>query len=121
MVPNAAIVWQNAVDAVPATSETKGNVTVNNMGSPGRPAFFEASFSMYAKVEIGGQQTTMYFTPSIPVHNLPKDASFLRVEDEAVLKLAEMLRAVADDCERQVAAFGLTSSDEPKGDMPASV
>jgi hypothetical protein len=112
LVPNANIEWDNGVEAVPATSKKEGNVTINNMGTPGRPAHFTASFSMYAKADVEGQETVMYFTPSIPVSGFDKSAPFIEVEDAAVLKLAAFLRAIADDCERQVATFDI-KTDPP--------
>lgn len=100
--PNGEIFYVAKVPEVPATTETKGNVTINNMGSPGVPSYFEVSFRTVATFDHDGVHRDFYLTPSIVISGHSKDSTFREIESKAARSVAPMLRAIADEIEQQV-------------------
>ena len=52
-IANGTVRFVREVEAVPTTSETTGNVTVNNMGSDGVPAHYLVGFMVSADMAEG--------------------------------------------------------------------
>jgi hypothetical protein len=104
----------SAVDEVPATSKTTGNVTVNNMGSPGSPAYFEVSFMLSADFEEGGMTRTNIFHWNVSVLDMNIKSSYRDVESEAARKIGPMLRQLADSIEKQVAEYDARKANDNK-------
>lgn len=111
-IPNAEIYWVNEIEAVPKTTKRDGNVTINNMGSPGRPGYFSVSFRMNAKFETGEISESLWFTPTVPIIGATKDISFGELEDQAMHELPAMFRALADDIERQITTWDAGLEDD---------
>lgn len=100
--------------AMPATTETKGNVTVNNMGSPGQAAFWEVTnmFSCIFEAEDETFSNIFHLTTRLP--GTAGETPYIEIEAEAARQFAPMLRAVADSIEKQVAEFD-AKQKKPKG------
>lgn len=107
-----AVTFYKEIDPVPASSHRDGNVTVNNMGSPGRPSYFEASFMLDAGMESGGLSFHNIFHLKALVTGQPKDTPYAQVETEAYEQLAPMLRALAQALEDQAKALSEASNSE---------
>ena len=91
--------------AVPATTETKGNVTVNDMGSPGKAAFWEVSNMFSCTFEAGDETFSNIFHLTTRIPGSTGATPYIELEAEAARQYAPMLRAIADSIEKQVAEF----------------
>lgn len=91
------------IEAVPESSETTGNVTVNNMGSPEIAAHHLVTFHLDSAFEGSGLRIPIQFSWSVIVAGMEPEASYLQVESEAARLIAPMLRDVAASIEEQVA------------------
>lgn len=105
IIPNAEIGWVNEIPAVPQSTKVEGNVTINNMGSPGVPSYFDATFSIHAKFEHKGVKQTLLLMPHVPILGETKEVAFGEIEGKALRKLGPMFRAIADDFDRQMAEW----------------
>ncbi len=109
---NGDVTFYSKVDAVPASSETNGNVTINHSGKPEVPARFEVSFMLSVTAEEAGLEFSNVFHLKTLVKEGDSNASYRQVESEAARHLAPMLRSVADKIEQNVAEFD--AREEPK-------
>ncbi|MDB5678649.1 hypothetical protein [Sphingomonas bacterium] len=98
-----SIKFIKAIEPTPTTSETEGNVTVKNMGSPGVPAYYDASFMLHAKHDKSGVTFSNIFHWNVIVNAKTIDAPYSEIEGAAALQIAPMLRELADEIEKQVA------------------
>ena len=105
---NGRVVFNSRVDAVPPSSETKGNVTINNMGQSGSPAHFEVTFmiSVGGKVNNLDNKNIFHWTTVVPVED--QETSYREIESQGAQQLAPMLRSVADKIEKLVSDFDQT-------------
>lgn len=100
-----SIQFVKAVEEVPTSSKTQGNVTINNMGSAGIPAYFEATFMLSSTIEAEGVTRDNIFHWSTILPDRPASTPYLEIEAEAARQLAPSLRELADAIEKEVAAF----------------
>ncbi|MGH0244376.1 hypothetical protein [Sinorhizobium meliloti] len=102
---NGNIRFNSKVDAVPATSKTTGNVTINNAGQEEIPAHYETSFMISVYGEERGIEfsNVFHWNDIVPIDRA--DAPYREIEDAAARRLAPMLRAVADQVDQEMAAF----------------
>ena len=104
-IEHGEIAYVPEVPTVEPTSETTGNVTINNMGSPGTPAHFVVTFSTNATFETSGVRSSLYLRPNVVVTGESKESAFEAIEGLAAKCLAPMLREIADKIERQVEEY----------------
>ena len=97
--------YRKEVEPIPATSETKGNVTINNQGQPGVPEHFEVSFMLNCPFEDAPVDYSNVFHWTVIVLGHGKDTPYSKIEAEAARQIVPMLRDVAqrledsaDDC-----------------------
>ena len=107
-----SITFYKEIEPVPASSHRDGNVTVNNIGSPGRAAYFEASFMLDAEMESGGLTFHNIFHLKALVTGQPNDTPYSKVETEAYEQLAPMLRSLAQALEDQAKESGEANDPE---------
>jgi hypothetical protein len=93
------------VDAVPTTSKTTGNTTVNVVGSPEKPGYFQTSFMLSCDFSEAGREFSNIFHWTVVTPLGDKSVSYTEVEADAARQLAPMLRAAADKVEQLVAEF----------------
>jgi len=101
----SSVVYRQEIPAVPTTTQRDGNVTINNIGTPGVPASFEVTSMITADHEAGDVKFHNIFHWKVVLVGLPKDAPYSEVDAEAARRLAPMLRDVADLIEQQVKAY----------------
>lgn len=102
-----AVTFTKEVEATPTTVHKDGNVTVKNMGSPGRPSNFEVNFMISGDVELSGADFYNIFHLKVVIPGLAKETPYAEVEAQAFAQLAPMLRAFAqkiEDDEKELAA-----------------
>ena len=92
-----SITYHPKVDEVPASSETHGNVTINNAAKPGTPAHFIVSNYIACGFEHEGVERQEYINWGVVVTGYDGHAKYGEVEKAAARKLAPMLRALADE------------------------
>jgi len=102
---NGSINYRGKIEAVPATSETTGNVTVNNAGRDAVPAHFETSFMLSAQVDNDGLIANSTFHWNDVVLSETAEVSYRSIEDAAARRIAPALRALADKIEEEIARF----------------
>lgn len=102
---NGSIQYNGKVEAVPATSETTGNVTINNAGQDEVPAHFETAFMISAEINDGGLIVYNTFHWNDVVQADGAEVSYREIEDKAARRLAPMLRALADKIDQEMAGF----------------
>lgn len=97
-----AISFRNHVEAVPPSSETKGSVTVKNMGSPGAPAHFEVNFMLSCHLKEDDLPLTniFYWKTIIPTKEI--GSPYNDVEARAARQVVSELRSAADHLEKLV-------------------
>ncbi|WP_147095022.1 hypothetical protein [Roseovarius sp. TE539] len=91
--------YARAVDEVPATTQVDGNVTIHNQGSPAKAAEYTVKHDFTAEDDDSGLFAHVFVTRTIPEEQ--SDESYHRVEIEAFSRVAESLRAIADELDRQ--------------------
>ncbi len=91
--------------AVPTETIKKGNTTINNMGTPEKSAYFSSSHMITCQYECGEHSfsNVIHWESLTLMHE--RDAQHFEVESEAARRIAPMLRAVADEIEKQVARY----------------
>jgi len=96
-----AVQYTGEVEAIPATSKTTGNVTVNNMGSPGRAERFDVTFMLICgSGDDSSKENIFHWTERLA--GLPRDTPYSEVELQAFRQLAPNLRAAADLIDQQI-------------------
>src|SRR4051812_28930475 len=117
-IGNGQVAFVTKVDPTPTTSETSGSVTINNIGRPGKPAHYEITFSISVDSLEGRVEGYNTFLWNEIVLDERDDVPYREVEAKAARQIAPMLRAVADQVEKEVAAFDArpqTGPDTEKG------
>lgn len=102
---NGSIAYRHKIEETPATSETTGNVTINDAGSPGRPSHFDTSFMLAVEGEEGGLKFSNVFHWNGIVISENQQAPYREIEDAAARQLAPALRAVADLIEQDIQRY----------------
>ena len=104
-IDHAQVVYRPAVDPVPSSTTTTEDGTVISIVNDeiGSPAHFEASFSISAAFSQNGLDFRNFLAWACVVPNEQDDAQFFEVETQAARQIAPMLRALADQVEKQVA------------------
>ena len=111
-IQNGEVVFLQGQEARPATSETKGNVTINNAAVPGTPDRFEVTFALTNSFDDGGIQVSSLIRLNTVVLGKGKESPYSVVEAEGARKIAPMLREMADAVERLVAKYDASESNE---------
>lgn len=93
------------VDAVPATTKVKGNVTIKNEGSPEIPTHYEVTHRVRCKFGEGLEETLNYLNWTVRLYGIDKKSPYHAIEAEAARHIAPMLRAVAQEIEDRVAEY----------------
>lgn len=102
---NGEVTFYSEVEETPTTTTKSGNVTVNNVGRPGVPAYFEVQFMLNCQYVAGQIDAQNIFHFRALVTDKGRDTSYAEVEAEGARLLAPMLREIADNIEKQVAEF----------------
>jgi hypothetical protein len=102
---NGSVRFFAEVEPTPTTSETHGNVTVNNMGKPGSPARYEVTYMISSDFEMEGVEVNNVFHWTVALTGVHRDDPYAGIEAAGARQLAPMLRAVADQIEKEVAEF----------------
>ncbi|HZW15430.1 MAG TPA: hypothetical protein VFF66_04150 [Brevundimonas sp.] len=102
---NGTVRYFSEVEPTPTTSKTTGNVTVNNMGQPGLPAYYEVTYMLSCDFEASGVEITNHVHWTAALTGVGRDAPYGEVEAEGARQIAPMLRSVADQIEKLVAEF----------------
>lgn len=102
---NGSVRFFGEVEPIPATSETRDNITINNMGQPGEPARFEVTYMIACDFEMDGVEVNNLFHWTVALTGVHRDDPYAGIEAEGARQLAPMLRSVADQIEKQVAEF----------------
>ena len=99
------------IEAVPASSKKTGNVTINNMATPGSPEHFLVTFMLSYGPDDGalGRRNIFHWTEAVV--GLPRTTPYSEVEAQAARQLAPSLRAAADAIEKQVEEFDGKAAD----------
>lgn len=98
------------IEATPTTTKTEGNVTINNMGQPGYPAYFDVGFFISVDIEESGLESMNSIHWNVPVQRNDDTAPYREVETQAALLIAPMLRAAADLIEKKVRSYEQNSA-----------
>jgi hypothetical protein len=104
-VGSGSLEYSSEILATKDTSETTGNVTINNVGRPGVPAHFRATFMIAAEFECEGISLRNAFHFDCAVTEKDRNSSYNLVESAAARKLAPMLRLIAAEVEKSVQEF----------------
>ncbi len=104
-ITNGSITYIAAEEPVPATTRVDGNVTINNAGQPGSPGHFETSFMISVQSEAQGKIVNNVFHWNDIVSIESDGSPYREIEDKAARNLAPMLRAVADQIDREIADY----------------
>ncbi|MDQ0454727.1 hypothetical protein [Rhizobium paknamense] len=102
---NGNIVFVGAVPAVPPSSKTTGNLTINNPGSSGVDAHFKATFMVTVDMEADGIPFTNIFHWEDVVLSETDAVPYREIESIAARNLAPALRAAADQIEAAVQEY----------------
>lgn len=102
---SGTIRFEKKIEAVPATTKTEGNVTINHTGSDEIPAHYVVDFTITAVETVNEIASYNYWSWSTVVLCDDEDASYRDIESQAARKAAPALRAVADQIETLVAEF----------------
>jgi hypothetical protein len=97
-----SVEYRKEVEAVPKSSKTTGNVTVNNMGSLGLPAHYKVNFYIGFDLQAEEIQENSYVSISVPLVGKSAEASYGEVEASAALQLPSLLRDLAAELEKQI-------------------
>lgn len=108
---NGQIHFVGKVDPVPATSKTTGIVTVNNAAQPGIEAHYKTSFMLDTQFDVDGISVQNIFHWNSIILNDDENASYRSIEDQAARQIPLMLRAVADELDKEIAAFDAKRRD----------
>jgi len=100
-----SVTYRYEIEAVPPSSKTEGNVTINNSGSPGCPAHYEVEPMITVDHDAGGVIFSNTFHWKVVVVGLPKNAPYSEIDAEAARQIAPMLRDAANLIEKQVADY----------------
>src|SRR5687768_5513677 len=93
-IGKAEVVYFAARDPTPATTETKGNVTINRPEIPGTPEYFEVAFPLTVSFANGEAETGCFLRLNALVSGEGKDSPYSKIEAIAALQIAPMLRAL---------------------------
>ena len=107
--------------AQPDQSETRGNLTVNVVGKPGKPPRWMATYTLNCEFEsdAGRYTNVLGWTVQLPAENV-HEARYFEVEAEGSRQIAPMLRAVANEIEKVVAQYDSElARDFEEQDRPA--
>ncbi len=110
---NGQITYNGEVDPTPTRTEKQGAVTIQNHGSPGKPAHFNTSFMLTVECEHEGIRFNNVFHWDDVVLGKKDGDSYRSIEDEAARKLAPALRAAADLIEKEIARFDQDPKKKP--------
>lgn len=102
---NGSVRFFGEVEPTPATSETRDNITINNMGQPGAPSRYEVTYMISCDFKMGGAEVRNTFHWTVALSGANRDDQYASIEAEGAQQLAPMLRAVAERIEAEVAAF----------------
>lgn len=90
---NGSVRFFGQVEPTPTTSETHGNVTVNNMGKPGSPARYEVTYMISCDFEMEGVQLNNTFHWDVALTGVHRDDPYAGIEAEGARQLPPMLRS----------------------------
>lgn len=98
---------------VATRTEHEGNTTINYVGTPERPAYFEADYFVTSTFKNGEEDylNSISWKVRLPAQE-PTTVPYAQLEAEGARLIAPMLRAVADAVEAQVAAFDASRREE---------
>lgn len=91
--------YTRAVEEVQATKKVDGNVTIHNQGLPAQPAKYTVRHDFTAEDEDSGLHAHISVARTTPEGQ--PDGSFRAIELQAFSRVAESLRAIADELDRQ--------------------
>jgi len=97
--------YNKAIEAIPATSKTTGNITINNSAQPGCPEHFLVTFMLSCGPNDRAMMSQNTFHWTEIVTGMTRSARYSEVEAKAARQLAPSLRSVADAIEKMVAEF----------------
>ncbi len=100
------LTFHSARDATPDRTEVQGNVTINNKGTPARPAHYIANFNINFDAAADTLIARNNLFLSVVVEGANHDAPYSEVERLAADQLAPLLRQVADMVEAAVGETG---------------
>ncbi|MNQ41596.1 hypothetical protein D3C85_552760 [compost metagenome] len=101
-------------EATQDSVHTNGSVTVQNMGKPGRPAYYAVTHMLEVELEAVDGTHKNFFNWTSYVKNEDVDAPYWEVEASAARALAVQLRQIADLVEMEV-----RDADERKANAKA--
>jgi len=107
------ISFSKAAPEVPATSETTGNVTINNPGRPAEPSFFEAMLNIPVKTTWNGIDLHSGLFLRLPVPTASDMMPYRDVCELALDQLAPLLRSLADQIEQDLEEVGKARLAKP--------
>ena len=102
---NGSVRFFAEVEPTPTTTETRDNITINNMGQPGTPARYEVTYMIATEFEMDGVEIRNTFHWDVALTGVNREDSYVGIEAAGARQLAPMLRAVADQIEKEVAEF----------------
>jgi hypothetical protein len=99
---NGSIEFVPKFEGRPASTETTGNVTINNSEIKGIQAHYTVSSFINSTYETDGIEFSNMFHWNCVVLEPSDHAAYRSVEDRAVRQIAPMLRALADKIEAEL-------------------
>lgn len=111
---NGTVVYHPEIEARPATSETTGNVTINNAAVDGVERHFSVTFFISAPFQKGGLSSPNNFYLDVAVPADSRAAPYEEVEDAAARSLPAYLRSLADQIEADVADMAAMRAEATK-------
>jgi len=93
------------IKPTPEKSDTKGNVTIKTVASPGQQEHFIVTFMLTCAEKEDSNFRANIFHWSEVVTGLPRTTSYGEVEAQAARQIAPNLRQAADAIEQLVAEF----------------
>lgn len=110
-----AVTYRNAEEGKPATSKATGSLTLTTGPVEGVPEHFQVSFRVKYKIASGEMLISNDFYLLTTLTETPHTTPYIEVEHEAAKQLAPMLRLLADEIERQVAASEAQPEPDSEG------
>ncbi len=112
---NGSIQYYGKIDAIPASSETNGNVTVKNAAVDEVPAYYDVSFLINSNFEELGIQFNNVFHWHCAVKEEDSFAQYRLIEDQAAQAVPTMLRVLADRLEERIVESAKQREKAKKG------
>lgn len=112
IIGNGVVQFRKEYEGTPTTTETVGDVTINNIGKSPVDPHYEVSFSVEAEFIFNGLKQFNLFSLSCLVPNGDENAPYRSIEAAAAKQVPLMLRALAEGIEKEIAEFDARARGE---------